>query len=69
MFASETTLPGGRLRFDHLIDARDSGVRITHRATLSGPLAFLYAPFVKKSVERGLPDGVDRLAAMAASDR
>jgi polyketide cyclase/dehydrase/lipid transport protein len=68
-FASEATLPGGRLRFDHVIEPRDSGVRIMHRVTLSGPLAFLYAPFVKKSVEQGLPDGVDRLAAMAASDR
>jgi hypothetical protein len=36
--------------------------------TLSGPLAFLYARFIKKGVEQGLPDGVDRLAAMAASD-
>jgi len=68
-FASEGKLPGGRLLFEHRIEPRDSGVRITHTVTLSGPLAFLYAPFVKKSVERGLTDGVDRLAAMAASDR
>jgi hypothetical protein len=68
-FATEARLPGGRLRFDHVIEPRDSGVRITHRVTLSGPLAFLYAPVVKKSVKQGLPDGVDRLAAMAALDR
>jgi hypothetical protein len=67
-FASEASLPGGRLRFDHVIEPRDSGVRITHRVTLSGPLAFLYAPLVKQGVKQGLPDGVERLAAMAASD-
>jgi hypothetical protein len=62
-------LPGGRLLFEHRIEPRDSGVRITHTVTLSGPLAFLHGPFVKKSVERGLTDSVDRLAAMATSDR
>lgn len=67
-FASEATLPGARLRFDHRVEARDSGSRITHCVTLSGPLSFLYGLFVKRSVSRGLPDGVDRLAAMAASD-
>ena len=33
-----------------------------------GPLAFLYTPIARRSIERGLPDGVDRLAAMAAAD-
>jgi len=66
VFASEATLPGGRLRFNHMVEPHDPGVRITHRVTLSGPLAFLYVPFVKASVEKGLPDGVERLAAMAS---
>jgi hypothetical protein len=42
-----------------------SASRITHRVALEGPLAFLYAPMVRKGVEKGLPDGVDRLAALA----
>ncbi len=65
-FASEVKLPGGRLRFEHVINATPSGSRITHRATPDGPLAFLYVPMVRKSIERGLPDGVERLATMAA---
>jgi len=67
-FASEAKLPGGRLLFEHRIEPCDSGVHITHTVTLSGPLAFLYAPFIRKSIERGLTDGVDRLAVMAADD-
>jgi Polyketide cyclase / dehydrase and lipid transport len=65
-FASEASLPGARLRFDHVIEPREPGSRITHRVTLDGPLAFLYTRTVRKGVERGLPDGVERLAALAA---
>jgi hypothetical protein len=67
-FASEVKLPGGRLRFEHVIEPLDPGSRITHRVALEGPLAFLYARIVRKSVERGLPDGVDRLASIAAAE-
>ena len=68
LFASEITLPGARLRFDHVIEPRERGSRITHRASLDGPLTFLYMAIVRKGIEKGLPDGVDRLAAMAAAD-
>ncbi|HKP90496.1 MAG TPA: SRPBCC family protein [Thermoleophilaceae bacterium] len=68
LFASETKLPGARLRFEHAIEPRGSGSRITHRTLLDGPLAFLYVRPIRKAVERSLPDGVDRLAAMAAAD-
>jgi hypothetical protein len=67
MFASEARLPGARLRFEHVIEPAESGSRITHRVELDGPLAFLYARPVRKGVERGLPDGVDRLAVLAES--
>ncbi len=68
-FASEVRMPGARLRFEHILEPRESGSRITHRVALEGPLAFLYARMVRKGTERGLPDGVERLAAMAAADR
>lgn len=68
LFASETRLPGARLRFEHAIDQRASGVRITHRALIDGPLTALYARVLRKSIEDGLPDGVERLAALAAED-
>jgi hypothetical protein len=67
-FASEVRMPGGRLRFEHVTEPREPGSRITHRVALDGPLAFLYVRMVRKSIERGLPDGVERLAAMAGAD-
>ena len=36
------------------------------RVALDGPMAFLYTRAVRKGVESGLPDGVDRLAVIAA---
>ena len=65
-FASEVKLPGGRLRFEHQIEPSGPGSRITHRVTVEGPMAFLYTRVVRHGVESGLPDGVDRLAVLAA---
>ena len=67
-FVSEARLPGARMRFEHVIEPTERGSRITHRAGLDGPLAFLYTRSVRKGVEKGLPDGVDRLAVLAAAD-
>jgi Polyketide cyclase / dehydrase and lipid transport len=67
MFASEATLPGARLVFEHVIESVGAGVQITHRARVEGPMAWLWAALMRRSIERGLPDGVDRLAKLAAS--
>jgi hypothetical protein len=67
MFATETRLPGARLLFEHVIDPLEAGVRITHRATIDGPLAPLYTWVLRRSIERSLPDGVDRLASTSAT--
>ena len=66
-FVSEARLPGARMRFEHVIEPTERGSRITHRAGLDGPLAFLYTRSVRKGVEKGLPDGVERLADIAAA--
>jgi hypothetical protein len=65
-FASEVKLPGGRLRFEHQIEPSGPGSRITHRVAIGGPMAFLYRRVVRKGIESGLPEGVDRLAVLAA---
>jgi hypothetical protein len=62
LFASATRLPGARLQFEHRIEPDDSGIRITHRATLSGPLSGLYAWRIRALTEQTLVDGVERLA-------
>jgi hypothetical protein len=62
VFATEAWLPGARLLFEHFIEPGTSGVRITHRATLSGPVARLYERWIASLISQSLPDGVDRLA-------
>jgi hypothetical protein len=67
-FVSKVKMPGAALRFEHVIEPSEHGSLITHRVGLDGPLASLYTPFLRKRIERGLGDGVDRLATMAAAD-
>ena len=43
----------------------DGGTRITHRATLDGPLASVWSPAIGRIIQRGLPGGVERLAELA----
>jgi hypothetical protein len=62
VFASTTWLPGARLLFEHFIEPHGTGLRITHRATLSGPLSPLYTRRMRSLTEHSLPEGVDRLA-------
>jgi hypothetical protein len=67
-FVSESRFPGSRLVFVHRIEPSGDGVRITHQAEISGPLAFLLSAIIRRTTERALPDGVERLARMAAAD-
>jgi hypothetical protein len=69
MFATKVRLPGAGLEFEHAIEPLPTGARITHRATLSGPLASPYARSVRRRTEQGLTDGVERLAALAGTQQ
>jgi len=64
-FVSEAKFPGGRLTFEHMIEPADGGTRITHRATLDGPLTFVWSQVIGRIVKRGMPEGVERLAELA----
>jgi hypothetical protein len=66
-FVSQAKLPGAKMRFEHSVVPGEQGCRITHRVELDGPLAFAYWPIVRKRTEKGLSDGVDRLAATTGS--
>jgi hypothetical protein len=68
IYRSETRLLGARLQFEHEIEPADVGVTITHRAILDGPMTRLWLPILRKSIESGLPTGVERLAELAAAD-
>jgi hypothetical protein len=64
-FVSKAKLPGATLLFEHMLEPAASGTRITHRATLDGPLTFLWSPVIGRIIKRGMPDGVERLADLA----
>jgi Polyketide cyclase / dehydrase and lipid transport len=64
-FTSEIKLPGGTLTLEHMLEPTDGGTRITHRATLAGPLNFIWTPVIGRMIKRELPDGVERLAELA----
>jgi uncharacterized protein YndB with AHSA1/START domain len=64
-FVSKAGMPGATLYFEHMVEPAGEGSRITHRATLEGPLAVVWAPLVGRIIERGMPDGVNRLAKLA----
>jgi hypothetical protein len=64
-FASKAKLPGATLLFEHMLEPADGGTRITHRATLDGPLTFLWSPVVGVIIKRGMPDSVECLADLA----
>jgi uncharacterized protein YndB with AHSA1/START domain len=67
-FVTEAKLPGARMRFEYLVEPTDTGAHLTHRATIGGPLAFLWARIAGRRMEEGMPDSVRRLAVIAAHD-
>lgn len=68
-FTDETRLPFTRLRFEHrLAPAPDGGgTTVTHTVTIDGPLSPLFGRVVGRSIAKGLPSAVRRLAALAAA--
>jgi hypothetical protein len=64
-FVSKAKMPGATLVFEHRLEPIDGGTRITHRATLDGPLSAVWRPAVSRIIERGLPSGVERLAELS----
>lgn len=64
-FVSTSRLPGGTIRLEHVLEPIDAGTRITHRATIDGPLSPVWTRVVGRVVERDLHASVDRLAEIA----
>ena len=64
-FASKAKLPGATLVFEHRLEPIEGGTRITHRATLDGPLSAVWRPAISRIIERGLTPGVERLAELS----
>lgn len=69
-FADRTFLPGTFLDFTHRLEEVEGGVRITHTASFSGPLAFLFSRIIGRAkIAAALPRAVTKLAALAEAAR
>lgn len=65
-YTSKTTMPGGWIELDHEIEPAGEGTRITHRARIGGPLAFVWSRATGWMVKRDVPETVQQLAEYAA---
>jgi hypothetical protein len=64
-FTDVTALPLARMRFDHWIEAGAGTTTFTHRVSITGPLAPLFARVIGRKVAAGLPGAMRALAALA----
>ncbi len=64
-FTTVARLPLATLAFAHTLTDDDSGTRITHRLTISGPLTPLFARVIGRPAARELPDAMRALARLA----
>ncbi len=66
-FIDEAKLLLATLSFSHSLQVvSNTHVRITHKATITGPLSFLFVKLMGKNLRRTIPLALDNLAALAA---
>lgn len=64
-FTDVTRLPLARLTFTHRLEPDGTGCRFTHRVTITGPLAPLFARVIGRTIARELPTAMRALARLA----
>lgn len=66
-FTDVSRLPLARMAFAHEIEPAGTGSRLTHRITITGPLAPLFGRVIGRKAAAGLPGSMRALAALAES--
>lgn len=51
--------------FDHEMGVTATGVKITHKATIKGPLTFVFKRFMGRSIQKSLPAVMDKMLKRA----
>lgn len=64
-FTDVSRLPLARLTFAHTVEPTSTGSSFTHRVTIHGPLAWVFARVIGRSVVAGLPTAMQTLARLA----
>src|SRR3954467_7081230 len=65
LWVDESTSPGVRMTFDHVIEPTPAGTVLTERATIRGPLTPLIAPLVRRRLEALFAASVAHVARTA----
>jgi hypothetical protein len=65
LWADESTSPGVRMTFDHVIEPTPDGTVVTERADIRGPLAPLVAPLLRRRLEALFAASVAHVARTA----
>ena len=52
LWTDESRTPGLRMTFEHLIEPMASGTKVTERVLLSGPLAWIAGPLLRRKMQR-----------------
>jgi hypothetical protein len=65
LWADESTSPGVRMTFDHVIESTPDGTVVTERADIRGPLAPLVAPLLRRKLEALFAASVAHVARTA----
>ena len=62
-FDVESRLPLCTMRFEHVLEPRGAETLVTHRVVFRGPLTFVFARVVGRSIRAGLPGTLAGLRA------
>jgi hypothetical protein len=67
LFTDESRLPGARMGHRHLVEATETGSRLTNTIYIEGPLAPLWRRILGPAAARTLPDAQRTVAELAGA--
>src|SRR2546423_347449 len=65
LWVDESRSPGMRMSFDHVLEPGEGGTRLTERVRISGPLAHLLGPLMRRRLEALFAASVAAVASQA----
>jgi len=65
LWVDESRSPGVRMRFDHVIESNERGTTLTERFVISGPLARVVGPLLRRKLEALFTESVANVARAA----
>ena len=64
-FTATSSLPLCKMKIIHYIMEGEKEIKITHKVVMSGPLSFLFSKVIGSNLEKGLPETLKNLVALA----